>query len=147
MNAPRSPLALCISALILSVVAQLNADAQPALSLKEARAQDAQSQSLAEQVAYTNSVCGLSMSAEVDWGSAAAWPEGSGLITQCDLALGAIESSCRAGAPKADITSLSRFICAGDGSGPSIRGRTFRFGAARGADSFERTRAFIDGLR
>lgn len=122
-----------------------SAVAQPPLSLKETRALEAETQGLSEEVAYTNSVCGLSMSAAVDWPSA--WTDIAALIAQCDRALGAVEASCRAGAPKAEIANLTRFVCAGDGAGPAIRGRTFRFGAARGADSFERTRVFIDGLR
>lgn len=135
-----------IAALLLACAPQFAA-AQPPLSLKETRVQAAEAESLGKEVAYTNSVCGLSMSAAVDWQSADAWPDVADLVAQCDLALGAVETACRAGGPPPQIASLTRFVCAGDGSGPSIRARTFRFGAARGGDSFERTRVFLDGLR
>ena len=146
MSARLRRIAACIGAIAAAACAPIEARAQPPLSLKETRALEADEQSLSQQVAYTNGVCGLSMSAAIDWPSAAAWPEASELIGQCDRALGALETTCRAGAPKAEIAGLARFVCAGDGSGPSIRNRTFRFGASRGGDGFERTRAFLVAL-
>ncbi len=142
-----SPRRVIAAALAGAALFSAGAEAQPPLSLKETRTQAAEADALGREVAYTNSVCGLSMTAAVDWPTASAWPEIADLVSQCDRALGAVETLCRAGPKKPQIANLDRFVCAGDGAGPSIRGRTFRFGAAPGVDSFERTRAFLEDLR
>ncbi|MBY0421465.1 MAG: hypothetical protein K2Q06_04115 [Parvularculaceae bacterium] len=133
---------------LLALIAALSgaAAAQPRQSLREARAQDAAEQLLASQVAYTNSVCGLTMTSGIDWATVGDWPDAA-LVDACDRALGAVELACRAGSRKSQIASLSRVVCAGDGSGPSLQARVFRYGAAVGVDAFEQTRAMLDALR
>lgn len=130
------------AALVALVCVAGAAGAQPLTqSLRATRAQDGAEQALAGEVAYTNGVCGLSMSSAIDWPSASDW-DGAALVGACDRALGAIEASCRGGKP-ALVAALTRFVCAGDGAGPSIRNRTFRFGAAPGGDGFDETRALL----
>lgn len=120
------------------------AGAAGAQSLKATRAQEADESQLSREVAYTNSVCGLDMRARIDWRSADDWPAGASLVDACDRALGAVEASCR-GKGGARIGSPSVFVCAGDGTGPSLSGGTLRYGAAPGIDSFADMRAFLGG--
>lgn len=126
----------------LAALAAASAHAQ---SLKSLRAQDAEEAALARQVSYTNSVCGASMAASIDWRSAAGWPEGESLAAACDGALGALEAVCRSGAGKARAQSLASFVCAGDGSGPALKGRSFRYGASPGVNGFGETKSYLDG--
>jgi hypothetical protein len=115
-----------------------------AQSLRALRAQDADDSRLAEEISYTNSVCGGSISGRIDWLSAIGWPESESLAEACDGALGALETVCRGGGA-ARAAKVSAFVCAGDGSGPSLRGGTFRYGAAPGGDSFGDSLSYLEG--
>lgn len=115
-----------------------------AQSLKSIRAQEAEEAALAREAAFTNSVCGTSLSARIDWRSAASWPEEASLSDACGGALSALEAVCRGGG-KARAARISTFVCAGDGSGPSLRGGTLRYGAAPGGNGFSETRALLEG--
>ncbi len=106
-----------------------------AQSLADLRARDAEERKLADEVAYTNSVCGGRIRGRIDWQSAGSWPDGRSLAEACDGALGAVETICRSGG-QARAQQISAFVCAGDGGGPSLRGSTFRYGAASGGDAF-----------
>ncbi|MEO1252174.1 MAG: hypothetical protein AAFW81_07505 [Pseudomonadota bacterium] len=103
-----------------------SADAQ---SLKDARARDAAEKALAQEAAYTSRVCGREIDAAIDWRSAADWPADL-LLEECNQSLSALETACRSGAAPAQAVSF--FVCAGDGSGPSLRRSTLRYGAGRG---------------
>ncbi|MBB5517930.1 hypothetical protein [Amphiplicatus metriothermophilus] len=113
-------------------------------SLKSLRAQEAEERALAAEVGYTNSVCGASIEAVIDWRSADGWPEDESLADACDGALGALEAVCRAGGDRA--RSISTFVCAGDGAGPSLRGSVLRYGATPGGDGFGETRRFLESI-
>lgn len=116
-----------------------------AQSLKTLRARAAEETALAREIAYTNTVCSSDMAASIDWGSAAGWPAG-GLAAACDNALGALEAACRSsGKAKARAQALNNFVCAGDGSGPSLRGGSFRYGASIGGNGFAETKSYLDG--
>lgn len=111
-------------------------------SLRSLRAQEAEEAALAREAAYTSSVCGASISARIDWRSAAAWPEDRSLAAACDGALGALETVCRSGRGRGG--RISSFTCAGDGSGPSLSGGTFRFGAAPGEDGYSQALPYLE---
>ncbi len=118
--------------------------AASAQSLKEIRAREAEESSLDREVAYTESVCGNSISVTIDWRSAANWPEHISLASSCDGALGALEAVCREDQNKA--RRVTRFVCAGDGSGASLRGSTLRYGASPGDNGFSSTKAMLDSV-
>lgn len=117
-----------------------------AQSLKSLRARDAEEQALSREVAYTNSVCGSGMRASIDWRSAADWPEDESLAAACDGALGALEAVCRSGRGVSRAGSLDEFVCAGDGSGPALRGSLFRYGAEPGVSGFSETRHYLESV-
>jgi hypothetical protein len=116
-----------------------------ARSLKEIRAREAQDAALGREAAYTQSVCGNSFSASIDWRSAIDWPDGVSIVASCDGALGALEAMCRNKAGRAKAQRVTRFICAGDGSGASLNGGTLRYGASPGDNGFSETKAVLDG--
>lgn len=118
--------------------------AAAAQSLKEIRAHEAEEKALNREVAYTRSVCGNSFSASIDWRSAADWPESVSLTGACDGALGALEAICRDGKGKIRAKRVTKFVCAGDGSGASLRGGTLRYGASPGDNGFADTKAVLD---
>lgn len=115
-----------------------------AQSLKEIRSQNAEDSALDREVAYTESVCGTSISASIDWRSAAGWPDGVSIVAPCDGALGALEAICRTKDGKSRAQRISRFICAGDGTGASLRGGALRYGASPGDNGFSETKALLD---
>lgn len=118
-----------------------------AQSLKSLRAQEAEEAALAREVAYTNAVCGSRMSSSIDWASTGdSWSDDASLVDACDSALGAVEAACRSGRARARIEAVSQFVCAGDGGGPSLHGRTLRFGATPRQAGFAEMRDFLDGL-
>lgn len=117
-------------------IAAAMAGGAAAQSLKDARARDADSAALAKEATYTREVCGAEIRAEIDWGSIGDWRSGV-LVEECDKALGALEAACRAGDPAAK--AVTRFVCAGDGAGARLSGRTLRYGAARGVNAFAET--------
>ena len=123
------------------------AGAASAQSLKEARARESEEAALNREAAYTKSVCGTPLRVSIDWRSAADWPDGVSLAAACDGALGALEASCRSNAGKTQAQSIKNFVCAGDGSGPSLRGGVLRFGASPGQNGFAETKALLDGAR
>lgn len=116
-----------------------------AQSLKEIRARETNEQALEREVAYTRSVCGHSITATIDWRSSADWPEGVSLAASCDGALGALEAICRDRTGKAKAKRVTRFVCAGDGGGASLRGGVLRYGASPGENGFSETKALLDG--
>lgn len=120
--------------------------AAAAQSLKALRAQEAEENDLAREVAYTNSVCGSGMDSSIDWRASQGWPDGESLASACDGALGALEAVCRSRAGKARLQSLTHFVCAGDGAGPSLSGSTFRFGASPGGGSFSEALGYLENL-
>lgn len=126
-------------AAVAMLFAGAGADAQ---SLKALRAQEAEESALAREVAFTSSVCGTQISAEIDWRSVADWPDGVSLVDACDGALGAVEAICRSDASR--MRNLSRFVCAGDGGGPDLSGATLRYGASPRGDGFSETRAYLE---
>lgn len=113
--------------------------AASAQSLKDLRARERENAELARQAAFTSDVCGRSISASIDWGSSADWPADESLAEVCDGALGAVETICRRG--RTNI--VERFICAGDGSGAELSGKTLRYGARPGGNGYATTLAEI----
>lgn len=118
--------------------------AASAQSLKEIRAREGEERALDREVAYTETVCGSSISAAIDWRSAANWPEDRSLVASCDGALGALEAICRTKDGRRRGQKVSRFVCGGDGAGPSLRGGTLRYGASPGGNGFAATKALLD---
>ncbi len=116
-----------------------------AQTLKEIRARETEESKLNREISFTQSVCGSSISATIDWRSAANWPEGVSIAAACDGALGALEAVCRSRGSRAP--SISRFVCAGDGAGASVRGSTLRYGATPGGNGFAQTKAVLDQAR
>lgn len=110
-----------------------------AQSLRDLRAQDREERALAREAAYTSEVCDGAVSASIDWASARRWPERESLSEACDGALGAVETICRAGRKNV----VRQFVCAGDGSGPSLTGKTLRYGASPGSNGYAATLATI----
>lgn len=125
--------------LFLSCAAALSAATASAQSLKDLRAQERENQELARQAAFTSEVCGQTISAAIDWRSAADWPAGESLAAVCDGALGAVETICRRG--RTGI--INRFVCAGEGSGAELSGKTLRYGATPGENGYAATLAEI----
>jgi hypothetical protein len=115
-----------------------------AQSLKEMRSQNAEDGALDREAAYTESVCGTSISASIDWRSAADWPAGVSIVASCDGALGALEAICRTKDGKSRAKRISRFVCAGDGSGASLSGGTLRYGASPYDNGFTETKKLLD---
>ncbi|MEO1241681.1 MAG: hypothetical protein AAFX54_07205 [Pseudomonadota bacterium] len=130
-----------VIAIVVCAVIGGGASAQ---SLKEIRGREANEQALEREAAYTRSVCGHSITATIDWSSAADWPEGVSLAASCDGALGALEAICRNRAGKAKAKRVTRFVCAGDGGGASLRGGMLRYGASPGENGFSETKALLD---
>lgn len=114
-------------------------------SLAAARVRQEESRSLQAETAFTNDVCGISLQSRIIWKKSESWPnDGKGIAKACDGALGAMESLCRSGR-KADIAgAIKSFQCSGDGSGPSLSGKTLRFGASPGGNGFQSTKAFLE---
>jgi hypothetical protein len=125
--------------IVLSCAAALSAAAASAQSLKDIRARERENRELARQAAFTSEVCGRTISASIDWSSAEDWPAGESIAEVCDGALGAVETVCRRG--RTDV--VNRFVCAGDGSGAELSGRTLRYGAAPGGNGYAQTLAEI----
>jgi hypothetical protein len=136
----RRVLALVLAAAALLCAAEANAE-----SLKSLRARDAEEKALSREISYTNSVCGSRMTSRIDWKTASNWPEDASIAGACDNALGALEAVCRSDKGKARASSLSSFVCAGDGSGPSLGGASFRYGASPGVSGFAETKSYLDG--
>ena len=142
MNAKRSSL---MAALIGVAAAAALAPSAMAQSLKSIRAQQAEQEALNSEVAYTNSICGGSITATIDWKSAANWPDGTSLADACDDALGAVEAICRGSGGKAKGAKIKSFVCKGDSSGASFSGGTLTFGATPGQNGFDAAKAYLEG--
>jgi len=125
----------------ISILLLLLSGSAGAQSLRDLRAHDADDRALSREAAYTSKVCGRPIDASIDWRSAVDWPADESLADACDGALSAIETICRAG--KTEI--VSSFVCAGDGSGPSLSGSTLRYGASPGRNGYASTLATIGG--
>lgn len=131
-----------ISGIVLAAAIMIAgpADAQ---SLRDVRDREQSAAALADEAYYTRKICGNEIRAEIDWASAGNWQAGL-LIAECDKALGALEAACRAGDKRAQ--NISRFVCAGDGGGARLSGRSLRYGAERGVNAFAQTQeALADG--
>ncbi len=115
--------------------------AAEAQSLRDVREREDNAAALADEAYYTRKVCGNEIRAEVDWASAGDWQAGL-LIAECDKALGALEAACRAGDARAQ--NVTRFVCAGDGAGARLSGRSLRYGAERGVNAFAETQKALD---
>lgn len=113
-----------------------------AQSLRDARARDAAETALAEQAVYTGKVCSADIQTAVEW-TEGALMSADALIADCDKSLGAVEAVCRGGR-KAPV---DRFICASDGRGAVLKGRTLRYGAGPDRDPFAETQAVLSTSR
>ncbi len=125
--------------LFFSCAAALSTAGACAQSLRDLRARERENRELARQAAFTSEVCGLTISASIDWSSAETWPPGESLAAVCDGALGAVETICRRGR----TSIVNRFVCAGDGSGADLSGKTLRYGASPGGNGYAATLAAI----
>ncbi len=130
---------------ICAAIAFAGASPLAAQSLKSIRAQQSENENLASEMSYTNSVCGGSIKSEINWARAADWPDGASLASACDGALSALEAICRADGGKKRAASIKKFVCSGDGAGPSLSGGTLTYGASPGGNGFAETKAFLDG--
>lgn len=113
--------------------------AAAAQSLRDLRAQDAEDRALDREASYTSEVCGRPIDAGIDWSSVRDWPPRESVAKSCDGALSAVETICRAGRKNV----VHRFVCAGDGSGASLSGKTLRYGASPGSNGYASTLAAI----
>lgn len=125
--------------LVLALAAAFPPAAASAQSLKDLRARERENRLLASEAAYTSEVCGRTVSASIDWSTAEDWPARESIAAACDSALGAVETICRRGRTNV----VHRFICAGDGSGAELSGRTLRYGASPGGNGYAATLAEI----
>lgn len=117
------------------------ADDAAAQSLREMRAREAEERDLQREADFTARVCGGSISASIDWSTVADWPEDASIASACDGALAALEAVCRDGRGAGEISS---FVCAGDGTGASVSGGEFTYGASPGDSSFSDAKAVLD---
>lgn len=134
----RASILLGLGALVFSASAAMSQ------SLKSLRQHEADEAELNREAAYTSSVCGSALSAKIDWNSAASWPADTSLAAACDGALGAIETICRSDNGKSRGAKVKIFICAGDGSGPSLSGGTFSYGATPGGDGYSDSLPYLE---
>lgn len=118
-----------------------------AQTLKEIRARESEENKLDREISFTESVCGTSITANIDWRSTANWPDGVSIAAACDGALGAVEAMCRSRNGGSRRPSINRFICAGDGAGAFVRGGTLRYGATPGGNGFAETKAALEQAR
>ncbi len=125
--------------ILFALAGALCAPASSAQSLKDLRNQERLNAELASEAAFTGEVCGRTIAASIDWSSAATWPAGEDLVDACDSALGAVETICRNGRTNV----VHRFVCAGDGSGADLSGKTLRYGASPGGNGYAATLATI----
>ncbi|MFN3958324.1 MAG: hypothetical protein ACK4NP_00265 [Parvularculaceae bacterium] len=123
----------------LAFAALLSAAGASAQSLKDLRARERDNRELARQAAFTSEVCGRTIVASIDWSTAEDWPARESIAEVCDGALGAVETICRRGRTNV----VHRFICAGDGSGAELSGKTLRYGASPGGNGYAQTLAEI----
>ena len=124
---------------ILALAAALSAATASAQSLKDLRARERENRALASEAAYTSKICGRSIAASIDWSTAEDWPAGESLAAVCDGALGAVETICRRGRTNV----VDRFVCAGDGSGADLSGKTLLYGAEPGGNGYAEALAEI----
>lgn len=136
MTAKRPAAAFLAAVAAMSLCAFGVASAQ---SLRDLRAQEAEDRALDREASYTSDVCGRPIDAVIDWPSVRDWPPRESVAKSCDGALGAVETICRAGRKNV----VHRFVCAGDGSGASLSGKTLRYGATPGSNGYASTLAAI----
>lgn len=127
---------------VFSAFTLVLADNAAAQSLKEMRARDAEERALQREADFTGRVCSSSISASIDWRSAADWPEGVSIARACDGALSALEAMCRQG--RGSGGEVSSFVCAGDGSGADLSGGEFTYGASPGENSFSDAKEVLE---
>lgn len=115
-------------------------------SLADARLRQQEEAVLNREVAFTNEVCGTTLTATIAWDRTTGWVDkGRGIAKACDGALGAIEAMCRTSKKAAVQSKIRKFECAGDGAGPDLSGATLKFGATEGHNGFDETKAYLDG--
>jgi len=124
---------------VMLVPGSAHAEAQP---LKTLRYREAEETELKKEVAFTNQVCGTTITARILWDTADRWPEDQSIAAACGGALSALEAICRAGADRA--AGLKTFQCAGDGTGPTLSGPSLKYGASPGKNGFAETKAFLE---
>lgn len=124
---------------IVLVPVSAHAESQP---LKTLRYREAEETELKKEVAFTNQVCGTTITARILWDTAGSWPEDQSIAAVCGDALSALEAICRAGPDKA--AGIKTFQCAGDGSGPALEGPDLKYGASPGKNGFAETKAFLE---
>jgi len=137
---------LAIRRLVFGASALL-AMASPAFaeSLSALRAQEAEETALAKEAQYTSSLCRMPLATSIDWRTVANWPDNVRLSQTCDGALGAIEWVCKTPQGRNRAKRITRFVCAGDGSGPSLKDGTLRYGASPDGNGFAETKAYLEG--
>ncbi len=121
--------------IFISIICALPLLVGPAIgtaqSLKERKAQMGQEEALASEVAYTNQVCGSSISASVDWQSFsnADLEAEQGLSGSCDAALSAIENLCANEQNQEAIRNqVDQVVCSkGSSRGVTLRQGTLMF--------------------
>ncbi len=113
-------------------------------SLSALRAQEAEEAALAKEAQYTSSLCRMPLATSIDWRTVAHWPDNVSLSQTCDGALGAIELLCKSPDGRIRAKRINRFVCAGDGSGPSLKGGTLRYGASPDDNGFAETKAYLE---
>ncbi|MEM9168887.1 MAG: hypothetical protein AAGC56_04485 [Pseudomonadota bacterium] len=127
--------------------AALVAGAAPAAgqSLKSMRDQAAAESLLADEIGYTNTVCGAAIALEIDWSSLSGWPsDGQALARACGGALSAIEAVCHGGGAARVARGIDTFVCAGDGAGAAFGAGALTFGASPGETGYDETRALLE---
>jgi len=123
----------------LVLAALVSAASASAQSLRDLRARERENRELARQAAFTSEVCGRTIAATIDWSTAEDWPARESIAEVCDGALGAVETICRRGRTNV----VHRFLCAGDGAGAELSGKTLRYGASPGGNGYAQTLAEI----
>ena len=115
-----------------------------AQTLKERKAQQKQSAALQSEVAYTNKICGSTISAEVDWARYAG-PVGEA-TNSCDAALSALESLCADQLSQEEIQRrVDQVVCTkGDDREVSLKKGTLTFQMdGPGLDDFRYIRDYL----
>lgn len=125
--------------LTLASAAALVPGSVSAQSLRDLRAQETEERVLQREVSYTSDVCRRPITASINWSSMKTWPPRESIAGACDGALAAVETICRAGRRNV----VHHFVCAGDGSGAALSGKTLRYGASPYGNGYAATLAII----
>ncbi|MEM8987605.1 MAG: hypothetical protein AAGC95_12885 [Pseudomonadota bacterium] len=104
---------------------------------------------LAEEISYTNEVCGADIDSTIDWESfeEAGFDNGENVADACDAGLSAIEDICRSSKTGRDgvASEISSFSCAaGLNADADLSAGVFSYTA--GNDGFDAARAYLAAL-